>query len=730
MRLRRCLPLLPASLLLAGGFGQIPLGKNHHKESLIPVDQRSYLPATGSSVGSINVDITPAHALNSFAPAMAFGGSIDAISAGSIGQTFSRRNMLKMLSAGHGAISYRLYTELNVQDWHWNPIGTWSDSTNGEGYFTGSSTTGGLIRDSFGYALTHRGSTYDYGSNSKYSNLTDGDVTSYWKSNPYLTSTYTKEPDSLHPQWAFVDLGKVQPIDAIQIIWANPYAVNYEVQYWTGDDPLYDPTNGSWVNFPSGVISNGKGGLVTLRLGPSPTSVQYIRVLMSESSGTFDTHGLTDPRNRMGYAINELGAGTLDAFNVFHDIIVHKPGQDQTTVYVSSTDPWHSKAMKVQDTEQIGLDYVLHSELAQSLPMTIPVPLLYGNPDNAVAEIKYLEAKHAQIIGIELGEEADGQWVTPEDYACLYLQWATAIHSAFPNIKIGGPVTSYNGVQTWTNSSGDSDFLKRFYGYLAAHQATNLLNFVSMEHYPFYQAPLDWSLVPQEVNEVASIFSWVAKAGIPKTIPVYITEYNLSAAPDEPIVDLLGALWHTVFVGEFMNRGGAGSFYYQYLPYAVSSGGTSYGLIGMLLGDDNNQVLTQTSQYFSSRLICQQWCQPGKKTHTVWPATSTIKDASGNQLVLPYVVSRPDGKMAILIVNTDSVSHSVSASFTDTKSHYFTGSVTICQFSSANYTWISNGVDSKPGKDGPYSTLVTTGSSSKTYTLPAHSITVIRGAIK
>ena len=152
-------------------------------------------------------------------------------------------NILKeSLSAGWGPITYRQNTELQGTAWHWNPSGTWSDAAHQSGYFTGSSELKDFIRHSYGYPLPHRGNTLGDGrSRSKYSRITDGDPKTYWKSNPYLTSKFTGEDDSAHPQWIVMDLGVVEKIDTLRIDWADPYATSYEVQYWSGS--AWDCTN-------------------------------------------------------------------------------------------------------------------------------------------------------------------------------------------------------------------------------------------------------------------------------------------------------------------------------------------------------------------------------------------------------------------------------------------------------------------------------------------------------
>jgi hypothetical protein len=732
-QVRSCKGFFAAALFLipvATTFAQIPPHRHQHRPVKAPATKATYNPFTAPTNGTISVDINSSHALNSFAPNTAFGASVDEIGSGGLQEIFSPYNVPRMLSAGQGSLSYRLYTELNVEDWHWNPIGTWSDVTNKQGYFIGSANTHNPITESHGYVLPHRGSTYDAGDNLAYSNLTDGDASTYWKSNPYLTSTYTGESDTLHPQWAMIDLGVAKNVDAVKIQWANPYAVSYVVQYWTGDDPLFDPINGSWVTFPTGQVTSGTGGTIVLKLATSTISARYIRILMTQSSNTYDTHGTSDQRNKMGYAVFEIGVGTISSTGAFTDYVIHAKSQNQTVVVVSSTDPWHSAKNEDTSGEQIGVDYIFDGRLAQRLPATVAVPMLYSTPENAVAEMTYLSNRHYKFMGVELGEEADGQWATPEDYAALYVQWATALHKALPLLQLGGPVTTSDGITTWADSSGNTDYLSRFYGYLKSHNAANLLNFVSMEHYPNFQVPLDWSLVQQEVSDNAGIFYWVSNAGIPSTTPIYITEYNVSAASDQIIVDLQGALWHAIFTGEFMKSGGKASFYYQYFPYELSYSGVSYGLIGMYTANGFNQAHQPTSQYFSSTLMTQHWCVPGGKTHTLFPATSSITDSAGQVVVLPYVVKRPDGKYSAMLVNTDAAAHTVSITLTDTATHTFNGSIAQAQLSPANYAWISNELNGYAKPDGPLATSKITATSTTTYTLPAHSITVLTGALK
>ncbi len=115
-----------------------------------------------SPAQTIQVDITPGHSTNRFAPNEALGAGIDRIPAEAIDKDLIQPTLEKTLASGWQTVSYRQNTELTVEAWHWNPQGTWSDP-GGKGYFTGSATLADPIRYSYGYPLPHRGFTRNDG---------------------------------------------------------------------------------------------------------------------------------------------------------------------------------------------------------------------------------------------------------------------------------------------------------------------------------------------------------------------------------------------------------------------------------------------------------------------------------------------------------------------------------------------------------------------------------------
>ena len=692
--------------------------------------------APANAADTVRVDITPGHETNSFVPERALGAGIDRIPRAATDKLFTEPLVRDVLSAGWQTVSYRQNTELHIEAWHWNPQGTWSDPS-GKGYFTGSATPAEPIRHSYGYFLPHRGFTRNDGTESGYSRLTDGDLSSYWKSNPYLTGLFTKEGDATHPQWVILDLAETHQANVLRIAWADPYAESYTVQYWTGEDPIKQATKGTWVAFPGGIVTNGSGGTTTLQLAPAPMSLRFIRILMSRSSDTCDSHGPADRRNCVGYAIRELYLGTASPDGRFHDLIRHVPDQDQTTTLCSSIDPWHEPSQVNDKRDQVGLDLFYTSGYTRGLPAMIPVAMLYGTPEDSAAQIAYLEKRGYPISWVEMGEEPDGQYMLPEDYGALYLQWATALHRVDPGLKLGGPV--FEGVnediQVWPDADGRSSWLGRFLEYLKAHGRMGELSFMSYEHYPYEPCKIAWSRLYDEPGLIRHIMQVWRDAGLPPEIPQFVTEVNLSWNSSEAFIDILGGLWLADYVGSFLAGGGDGVYYFHYLPLGLGEGcNGSGGTFGLFTVDKEYQVQQRTAQFFASQLINLEWVQPGSGAHRVFPAESDVLDPAGHALVTAYALQRPDGQWSVMLVNKDQENaHPVRIAFEDASAktaRSFAGPVGVVSFGSEHYVWRPHEKGGVADPDGPPVRSTLTASAESTYVLPKASITVLRGTLR
>jgi NedA-like, galactose-binding domain len=715
----------------------------------------SVLLCVAHTTNAQDIVVDTSHAVNSFSPLRALGGAVDRQRGGTTKEEIEKHTMwaltdpvLKdLLGAGWGTVTYRQNTELQIEAWHWNPRGTWSDPAKREGYFTGGAEpTSQQIVHSWAYPLPHRGATL--GDGNGWSRITDGNLDSYWKSNPYLTKAFTGEDDSLHPQWVMVDLGAKVNINAIRIAWANPYATRYYVQFWTGEqEPFYDGINkGAWETFPMGAITNGHGGTPTLKLMSWTIPVRYLRIWMTESSNSCDTHGSEDRRNCVGYAINELYLGTLSADGHFTDIVKHLPNRQQTITWPSSVDPWHAASdLDYARGDQVGLDFFFHSGVTRGLPTMVPIAMLYSTPQDAANEIAYLYRRKYPISWIEMGEEADGQRMLPEDYGALYVQFARAIHKLVPGARLGGP--AFEGtpgdVDSWADANGRVSFLGRFVAYLKAHNDLQDFTFFSFEHYPCMGTGKckDWSsldLEPEFVNHVVQ--AWKDN-GLPPNIPFFMTEGN--DLGDGSPGTVKSGLWLADYVGAMMTAGAGGTYYFHYIALP---GRAWHGFLSV----DNQNHVNYSPQYLATQVITQDWVQPVDAIHKLFRASSDVKDANGNDLITAYPVERPDGQWSVMLINKDGNNeHSVKVVFddpTNAKKRFFSGPVDRVVFGAAQYKWhadpggaeqVAAGagghhrrrpMNGYADPDGPASKSTVTADGPDTlYQLPKASIIVLRG---
>src|ERR1700749_1557584 len=100
--------------------------------------------------------------------------------------------------------------------------------------------------------------------------------------------------------------------------------------------------------------------------------------------------------------------------------------------------------------------------------MLAPVSILYGTPENAAAEVRYLESRGVAVERVEMGEEPEDQYVSPEDYGALYVQWADALQAVDPRLQLGGPcfVSIEEEKKSEPDDTSEKESLARFFGYL------------------------------------------------------------------------------------------------------------------------------------------------------------------------------------------------------------------------------------------------------------------------
>lgn len=380
----------------------------------------------------------------------------------------------------------------------------------------------------------------------------------------------------------------------------------------------------------------------------------------------------------------------------------------------------------------MGFDLFYTGGYTRGLPAMIPIALIYNTPEDAAAEIQYLKNRSYPVSYIEMGEEPDGHYMLPEDYAALYVQFATAIHKVDPALKLGGPIfTGENkDIEVWADAQGRTSWTGRFIDYLKSRGRLSDLAFFSFEHYPYEPCRYQWGSLYDEPALVSNILQVWRDDGVPRDIPMFITESNISSQASEASVDIFGALWLADYIGAFFTAGGDAIYYFHYIPFGVHPGcNGSLSTFGMFAVDEKNQVTQPLSQFFASQLINLEWLKPGSETHEVYPAESDIRDDAGHPLITSYAVKRPDGLWSLLLINKDQENaHKISVSFRNAETGSdagFSGKVDMISFGRDQYKW-------DPLKRVAESSGLLRSSvdgSSKTIELPAASIVVLRGRV-
>ena len=684
----------------------------------------------------VTVTIIADQRLATFRPERDWGAGLDGHDISQTSTTFTPPNIAAMKSAGLKPITYRLRTELGIETWHWNPEGKWSDAARHQGYWVSNARATKPIDMSFGYRLPRRGRTIDDANNDSYSRLDDGDTTSFWKTNPYLDPRYTHDREAEHPQWFTVDLSYVAPVQDIRLLWGAPFPRRYDVEYWDGDQTqlIDDNPRGQWRRFDNGGVTASRGGAAELHLAGKPIESRFLRVVMYESSHTA-SGGNGDPRDSLGFALREVYIGVRDAQGVFHDAVEHDTvAAKQSAMLVSSTDPWHRAVDKDSGTAQPGFDLIFRTGLTNRLPVLLPTGLLYDTPENAANELRFLKARGYPIEGIELGEEPDGQRVTPEDYGALYLQFAAALHAVDPRVRLGGPSWQNllnDPVTVWPDRASPgkrTTWIGRFLDFLDAHHRIADYRFFSFEWYPFDNICDDASAnLAAAPGKLVYDLARLRAAGLPDSIPRFMTEYGYSAHVSTAEVTMPSALFDADLVANFFAHGGSKSFYFGYEPgyLAHEPDCAHWGNLVMFLADSIGTAHERLPRYHAARLLTHAWADSVGGAHTM----HAVRVTGGDSLLSVFALRRPDHRWSLLLVNRDSgrsfeVDPRVAIPGMATRP--LRGPIDTWQYSSEQYQFVEDGENGHPTRNLPPKHDVTR--SASRVTLPPYSVTVITGS--
>jgi hypothetical protein len=577
--------------------------------------------------------VLPSRVLRAFRPEEAFGVAIDGGDAAEARALLNRKNAPAMRAAGFKSASYRLRTELAGQVWHWSSYGRWSDQEHHQGYWIGDASRDDDHDLSFGYRLPRRGNSRDEANDDGFSRIDDGDVTTFWKSNPYLDPKL--DGIGIERQWVIADLGRRRSIDTAQIRWAEPYAAQFLLQRWVGADQ-YD---GKWSDLTS--ILSGHAGLQSVVFAPATT--RFVRILLEKSS---HVSAGKDPRDAMGYAISELEIGSSSA-SEFHDYVRHSSsGRQQTRIAVSSTDPWHREVDLDPDAVQPSL-VELHARDLFAGPFMIPLPLLTDTPDNAIEELQYFRRRGVPIKAVELGEEPEGQLAPPRMVAALYGRLASRIARKAPGILIGGPSLIDPAADT-TLDDEDESWTGAFLQSLRRSHPTAPIAFLSTELYPVENlCDTDVQMLRHVARAPERLAARFGEDGAGELAPV-ITEYGLSPYGGKALEGIVAALADAEILAKSISKGVTQAYLYGTSPTSPVRGKrpcAGSGNLTLWTSDLAGHIISPSIRLRVFQALRDRWSNPEDTQEQL------VAIGGAPAGIDAFALKREDTSVSILLIN-------------------------------------------------------------------------------
>ena len=361
--------------------------------------------------------------------------------------------------------------------------------------------------------------------------------------------------------------------------------------------------------------------------------------------------------------------------------------------------------------------------------------LLYDTPDNVAAEVRFLKARGYDVRQLELGEEPDGQNISPEHYGALFVQFADAIRKENPGLVLGGPgfQSEVDGWNSIPDNYGKTSWMGRFLSYLKSRKRMGDFGFFSFEWYPFDD--LCEENPPQQLVRhpalVAETLQRLEQDGVPKDIPWIITEYGYSSFAGQAEVELPAALLNAEIVLQWFMLGVKTAYLYGVEPGEPILDGAkceTWGNLMMFEEGAAGQPSWKLPTYYGAQLLAKEFFGAADGVHTLYPVRAGMPKDQPPTLAA-YAVRRPDDLWALVILNKDPTrSQTISAAFErEGAAHQeWSGPHEILQYSPSQYRWKANKDDGHPQFSNPPVQSQTESAKPLSVTLPPMSITIIR----
>ena len=221
------------------------------------------------------------------------------------------------------------------------------------------------------------------------------------------------------------------------------------------------------------------------------------------------------------------------------------------------------------------------------------------------------------------------------------------------------------------------------------------------------------------------------KDGVPKDVPLMVTESSVAAGLTGPMSTIWGGLWLSDSIGAFFEGGGAAYYHSPIQPQNIQNTCLGYASWSNFISDNDYNINGYTAFYWAAHMINLEWVAHRSGVHHMFPSSTGIQDSEGNVLVTSYAVHRPDGNWSLMLVNRDETSaHAVRVVFENSKkSASFSGPVAFVTFGSEQYVWKNDGKNSHADPDGPPIGTRVAGGPQAAFVLPKASVTVLRGKV-